>query len=255
MSTIIITGSTRGIGLELATEFLEHGHQVVINGRNTEKVKEVVNTLSKDGWKVVGLAGSAEESKTHQMLIDLAVKSYGKVDIYINNAGIPNPHMSFTDLDKKDIKSLIDTNIYGLMIGTSVAANYMLKQGSGKIFNMEGFGSDGRMRQNLTLYGTSKRAVNYFTKSLAKEVKKSAIQIGVISPGMVRTAFLDQSMQFSSPEEKKQFEKVYRILAEDVDVVTKFLVKGMLKSTKNYDKISYLSGGPLTIKIIRMMFS
>jgi NAD(P)-dependent dehydrogenase (short-subunit alcohol dehydrogenase family) len=255
MSTIIITGSTRGIGHGLAIEFLERGHQVVINGRNKEKVAEMVMVLGKNGGEVCGLAGSAAESETHQLLIDLAVKSYGKVDYYINNAGIPNPHKSFVDLDKEDVKSLINTNVYGLMIGTSIAANHMVKQGSGKIFNMEGFGSDGRMREKLTLYGTSKRAVNYFTKSISNEVKNSDIQIGVISPGMVRTDLINQSMEFGTEKEKKQFDKVYRILAEDVDVVTKFLVEGMLKSKKNYDRISFLSGTKLMFKIIRLMFS
>jgi len=255
MKTIIITGSTRGIGHGLAKEFLSKGHQVVINGRSRDKVEEAIKELEQEGGEVCGMAGSTAEMETHQNLVDLAVKTYGKVDYYINNAGIPNPHKHFTDLDQEDVKSLIDTNIYGLMIGTSVAANHMMKQGSGKVFNMEGFGSDGRMREKLTLYGTSKRAVSYFTKSISKEVNDKGIQIGVISPGMVRTDLIDQSMQFGSEKEKKQFEKVYRILAEDVDVVTEFLVKGMLKSKKNYDRISFLSGTRLMFKIIRMMFS
>lgn len=255
MSTVIITGSTRGIGLGMAKEFLIRGHQVVINGRNRDKVEKVVKELSQDGAEVCGLAGSAAESDTHQKLIDLAIKNFGKVDFYINNAGIPNPHRPYKDLNKKDVKSLLDINIYGLMIGTSIAVNHMLEQGSGKVFNMEGFGSDGRMRGNLTLYGTSKRAVNYFSKSLSRELKNSCVQIVTINPGMVRTDLIHQSMDFGTPEERKQFEKVYRILAEDVDVVTKFLVERMLKSKKNYDRISFLSGGKLMFKIIRLMFS
>jgi len=255
MITVIITGSTRGIGLGMAKEFLDRGHQVVINGRKKDKVDEVVKVLAQDGADVCGLAGSTAESETHQHLIDLAVKTYGKVDFYINNAGIPNPHKPYKDLDKKDVKSLLDTNVYGLMIGTSIAVNHMLKQGSGKIFNMEGFGSDGRMRENLTLYGTSKRAVNYFSKSLSRELKDSDIQIGTINPGMVRTDLIDQSMEFGTAKEKRQFEKVYRILAEDVDVVTKFLVEHLLRSKKNYDKISFLSGTKLMFKIIRLMIS
>lgn len=255
MKTIIITGSTRGIGLGLAKEFLSRGHRVVINGRTKEKVDEVVENLSLMGGEIHGCAGSAAEAETHQKLLDLAVKSYGSVDIYINNAGIPNPHKPFIEIEDKDISGLIDLNIYGLMVGSRIAANHMLKQGSGRIFNMEGFGSDGRMRDNLTLYGTSKRAVSYFSRSFAKELKNSPVQIGVIGPGMVRTDLIAQSMKFGSPAEKKQFDKVYRILAEDVEVVTPFLVEGILKSKKNFDSINYLSGTRLMFKIIRLMFS
>lgn len=255
MSTIVITGSTRGIGLGLAREFLIRGHQVVINGRSKDRIEEAREHLSSLGGDLTGLAGSAAEAATHQNLLDHAVKTFGKVDIYINNAGIPQPHMLFHDISSEDIKSLVDTNIYGLMMGTGIAVKFMQQQGSGKVFNMEGFGSDGRMMKKLTLYGTSKRAVNYFTKSLAKEVSASPVQVGVISPGMVRTEFLDQSKNFITPEEKKQWDKVYRILAEDVEVVTPFLVKGMLKSEKNYDRIVFLSGTRLMFKIIRMMLS
>ena len=215
----------------------------------------MVAELRKLGGDVSGVAGSVNDEKTHVDLFEHAVKIFGKVDIWINNAGIPQPHMLFAKLDHKDIKNLVDTNIYGLMLGTTIAANFMVKQGFGKIFNMEGFGSDGRTMKNLTLYGTSKRAVNYFTKSIAKEVKGGPVQIGVISPGMVRTEFLDQSMKSGTPEEKKQFDKVYRILAEDVDVVTKYLVSHLLNSSKNYDRISFLSGTRLMFKIIRLMLS
>lgn len=253
--TVVITGSTRGIGLGLATEFLAAGHQVVINGRDKTKVSRAIMELQKSGGEVTGLAGSVSDEKTHVDLFEHSVQTFGKVDIWINNAGIPQAHMLFTDLDHKDIKSLVDTNIYGLMLGTTIATNFMAKQGFGKIFNMEGFGSDGRTMKNLTLYGTSKRAVNYFTKSIAKEVKGGPVQIGVISPGMVRTEFLDQSMKSGTAEEKKQFDKVYKILAEDVEVVTKYLVSHILKSSKNYDRISFLSGTRLMFKIFRLMLS
>ncbi len=215
----------------------------------------MIAELQKSGGDVSGVAGSVSNEKTHVDLFEHAVKTFGKVDIWINNAGIPQPHMLFRNLDHKDIKNLVDTNIYGLMLGTTIAVNFMVKQGFGKIFNMEGFGSDGRIMKNLTLYGTSKRAVNYYTKAMSKELEGGSVQIGVISPGMVRTEFLDQSMKSGTPEEKKQFDKVYKILAEDVDIVTKYLVGHLVKSSKSYDRISFLSGTRLMFKIIRLLLS
>ena len=119
---------------------------------------------------------------------------------------------------------------------------------------MEGFGSKGRIMKKLTLYGTSKRAVNYFTKSLANELKETNVQVCVLSPGMVRTEFLDGALEDTTSKEAKQFQKVYKVIAEDVDVVTKFLVGKILKSSKNYDRIEFLTPGKMMIKGLKMIF-
>ena len=252
--TIVITGSTRGIGNGLATEFLKAGHRVVINGRDPEKVARAVAKL-KDAYgdSVAGVPGSVNEPETHEKLISKAVNVFGKIDIWINNAGIPQPHRKFVDIETEDIKAITEINIFGLMLGTHAAARFMSGQGYGKIFNMEGFGSDGRIMDKLSLYGTTKRAVNYFTKTVSKELEGGPVQLGVLSPGMVRTEFLTQAKEARSTEEAKQFKKVYDILAENPDVVTRFLVAGMLKSTKQYDRINFLSGGKLFVKIVKMM--
>ncbi len=251
--TIVITGSTRGIGHGLATEFLKAGHQVVINGRDPEKVARAVAKL-KDayGENVAGVTGSVNEPETHEKLISKALNMFRKIDIWINNAGVPQPHRKFMDLEVEDIKAITEINIYGLMLGTKAAAQFMTKQGYGKIFNMEGFGSDGRMMDKLSLYGTTKRAVNYFTKTVSKEMETGNVQLGILSPGMVRTEFLTQAKEARSPEEAKQFKKVYDILAENPDVVTKFLVTGILKSTKHYNRIEFLTGFKLFVKILKL---
>ena len=252
--TIVITGSTRGIGFGLACKFLNAGHQVVINGRSADKMEQVLVELKKINPDVVGVTGSINMPETHLQLVEKAMSTFGKIDIWINNAGIPQPHRLFVDIDVEDIKNITEMNIYGLLLGTKTASNHMMKQGYGKIFNMEGFRSDGRMMNKLTLYGTTKRAVNYFTKAVSKEIEGSSIQIGILSPGMVRTDFLNNSTNVRSVEEAKQFKKVYDILAENPDVVAKFLVDTMLKSTKNYDRIEFLTKGKLMLKLIRIIF-
>jgi short-subunit dehydrogenase len=251
--TIVITGSTRGIGLGLAKEFLCFGNNVVINGRSEENVIKTVNMLKEEYSNLIGVAGSVQVEETHHNIIEQAISVFGNIDIWINNAGIPQPNKSFVKLEEIKIKESLDTNIFGLMIGTKLAANQMIKQGFGKIFNMEGFGSDGRTMNKLSLYGTTKRAVNYFTKSVSKELKKYPVQVGVISPGMVRTDFLNDSMESMQSEELKRFMKVYNVLAEDVDVVSKFLVPRILKSSKNYDRIEFLTKLKMISKLFKMM--
>lgn len=250
--TIVITGSTRGIGHGLAIEFLKRGHQVVINGRNKDKVNEVILELMKINPEVIGVCGSVGDTKTHRNLVEKSLSTFDKIDIWINNAGIPQPNALLHNIEDSAIKKLIETNIYGMMIGSKIAVNLFLKQGYGKLFNMEGFGSNGRTMRKLTLYGTSKRAVNYFTKSLSLEIKKEPIQIGSINPGMVRTAFLNGAL-IGTPEEIKQYKKVYDILAEDVEKVTPLLADKILKSTKDYDSIQFLTKFRLFLKIIKLI--
>jgi len=255
--SIVITGSTSGIGRGLAVEFLKRGHQVIINGRSSEKVEESVCSLKKINPDVVGVAGSVTIQATHEKLIAQAVSAFGKIDIWINNAGIPQPHKLFVELDENHLKNVIETNIFGLMLGTKTAAVFMIKQSFGKIFNMEGFGSNGRIMQKLTLYGTRKSAVYYFTKSFAKEMEGSPVQVGSLSPGMVRTDFLTHSLKGVSmtPKETKRFKRVYDILAEDVELVATFLVTRILKSKKNHARIKYLTKNRLFVKLLKMAVS
>jgi NAD(P)-dependent dehydrogenase (short-subunit alcohol dehydrogenase family) len=251
--TIVITGSTRGIGYGLALQFLKRGHQVVINGRNPDSVSEKVREFTGQGYDVKGLAGDVTEEATHAGLINLALENYKKIDIWINNAGIPQAQQYFVDIDSRQIQDLVTVNIAGLMLGTQAAIRFFKRQGYGKIFNMEGFGSKGRMRDKITLYGSTKRAVNYFTEAVSREVKEKSIQIGVLSPGMVRTDFLKQAMSAAGDEEQERNKKVLDILSEDVETVTPFLVEKILKSTRHYDRIEYLTKKRLIPKIVKMM--
>lgn len=252
--TVLITGSTRGIGAGLALQFLKKNHQVIINGRNANTVKAKVLELKTKGFDVIGVAGDITNSDTYQNIIKVATSSYKKIDIWINNAGIPQSNNFFNALDDKEIQNVISVNVVGMMLGTKAAINFFKKQGYGKVFNLEGFGSDGRMMDKLSLYGTSKRAVNYFTKSVSKEVKEKSIQIGILSPGMVRTDFIKTPMDSASEAEQERTKKVFDVLAEEVSTVTEFLVDRILTSHKKYDRINYLTMFRLMPKLLKLMF-
>lgn len=252
--TIVITGSTRGIGLEMAKEFSRLGNKIVINGRSEEGVSRAVDVLAKLNPELAGVPGSVTQEETHRRIVRESIEKFGKIDIWINNAGIPQPYKLFGELSDSEIKDLLETNIYGLVTGTRIAMEHMTAQGYGKIFNLEGLGSDGRMINKLGLYGTTKRAVNYFTRAISREMKDSPVQIGVLSPGMVRTDFIKAPMESATPEETRSFNKVLDILAEDPVPVAKYLIRRMLGSTRNYDRIVFLSKARLVGKLVRMAF-
>ena len=104
--TVVITGSTRGIGYGLANQFLKRNHQVIINGRNKEQVNLTVEKLKEQGFAVIGVAGDITLESTFKLIIKQAVHTYGKIDIWINNAGIPQAQKYFFDLDNDEIQNL-----------------------------------------------------------------------------------------------------------------------------------------------------
>jgi short-subunit dehydrogenase len=145
------------------------------------------------------------------------------------------------DLEQEKYTNIIDTNITGMIHGSLTAVLNMKKQGYGKIYNMEGFGSNGMMQPKIAIYGTTKRALRYFTRSLSKEVKNANILIGTISPGMVITDFITSPLKNQSSEEQNNTIKIFNILADKVETVTPFLVKKMLQNTKNGVSIEWLT--------------
>jgi len=234
-------------------EFLQRGHQVILNGRNKKVVEGIEKKLTSQGYDALAVPGDVREERTFQSIEEQALNKYGKIDIWINNAGIPQSHKLFHELDSEEIRSLVSVNITGLMLGTKTAIELFQQQGHGLVLNMEGFGSDGRMLKKLSLYGTSKRAVQYFSKAVSKELKDTGIRVGILSPGMVKTDFLTDSATQGDPAEQRRTQRIIDILAEDLEVVTKFLARKILKSSKSYDRIVFLTPWRLLPKILRLM--
>ena len=245
MKTIIVTGSTRGIGYGLAKNFLNSGHQVVISGRRQENVDKVVINLIKDfpAERLLGVACDMRDFQRVELLWQSTLDHFGKVDIWINNAGISQPQENFWELDPGTITDLVDTNISGAMFGARVALAGFMKQGRGAFYNMEGLGSDGRRVEGLTLYGTSKSALHYLSQALAAEVKGTEVIVGAISPGMVLTDFILKRYENREPEEWESARKIFNILADKVETVTPFLAEQILANTKNGKTISWLTPG------------
>ena len=184
MKTIVITGSTRGIGYGLADAFLEQGCAVGISGRTAEGVETAIETLSaKHGAeRVWGQPCDVTEYEQVQALWDAAQAHYGRVDVWINNAGLGHSQCDLCRIPQEEMEAIVQTNLLGTMYGAKVAVCGMLAQGSGSLYNMEGMGSDGGRVEGLALYATTKYAIRYLTESLVLETKGTPIQVGALSP-------------------------------------------------------------------------
>ena len=243
MKSVVITGSTKGIGLGLAKEFLKRGCSVVISARSKDKLEQEERKLKEefDKDKVMGQTCDVTDFNQVRVLWNAAKQKFGKIDIWINNAGITNITRLLWELDPAEISPVVDTNITGLIYGCHVALQGMIEQGSGQIYNMEGFGSGDMMRAGMTIYGTTKRAVRYFTESLIEEAKDTPVKIGTLGPGMVVTDFMLDDLRQMPKEKLDETKAVYNMLADKVETVTPFLVENILKNDKTGTKIDWLT--------------
>jgi len=241
--TIVITGSTRGIGKGLAKEFLARGCSLVVSGRSQGSVDSTVAELEQTApGRVTGLACDVTEAGQLQSLWDHAVERFERVDVWINNAGISVPRKPFQELSADEIRAVVDTNLTGTALGCQVALAGMLDQGGGQLWNMEGFGSGGQMQPGMAAYGATKRAVNYLNDSLKKELKGTTVQVCALSPGIVVTELLMGDYDLSSPEWAKA-KKIFNILGDRVETVTPWLADRVLKTDKNGARVAWLTTG------------
>lgn len=242
---IVITGSTRGIGRGMAEEFLRRGHHVVISGRRAEDVEAARHALGDavaQGAKVAGLACDISDAQAIQNLWDHACAELGKVDIWINNAGVSHPRQRAGEMQEDNIRAVQETNLLGMMLATQIAAKGMQAQGGGTIYNMEGFGSNGMAIAGMALYGASKFALTYFNKALAAELAQSNVKICYLSPGIVVTDLLKRDMGSATSKDFQKTRRTYKILGDKVDTVAPWLVERMLKPQANGARVAWLTG-------------
>lgn len=244
MKTVVVTGSTRGIGRGLAQNFLVRGCKVVVSGRGEQAVQQVVGELAAQprAQGVSGIACDVTRYDDLQALWNFAVNEFGGVDVWVNNAGVSIPRAPLWEAATEDIKAIVDINLTGVLLACKVAMLGMKGQGFGQIWNMEGFGSDGMAQAGIVAYGATKRAVNYLNKALRKDAAGAGVQICTLSPGIVVTDLLTGDYQPDS-EEWRRAKRVFNILADRVETVAPFLVDGILKADKDGAKVAWLTRG------------
>ena len=249
MKTVVITGSARGLGFEMAKVFRSRGLNVVLSDLNEEKLENAkeellseVNGAGAVEYKVCNVTSSSDLSN----LINYTKQKFTNIDIWINNAGVNQPDKPIWELTEPEIDLVLDVDLKGAIMGSKLVLKTMIEQHNGAIYNIEGYGSNDAMMTGLSMYGTSKRAITYFTQALAKEAeeKNTGVLIGRLSPGIMITDFITTALgdkeAIELPEKTK---KVYNILGDYPDVVANFLVERMLENTKNNAHIEWLTTG------------
>ena len=242
MRSVVITGSTSGIGYGLADVFLSLGCLVTISGRSKVNLEKAHGILAeKHGSSYLfSYPCDVNDYDQVQALWDAVKVHFDKIDIWINNAGIGHPETDLYCYSPEIVKEVINTNLSGTIYGSVVALKGMLEQRFGSIYNMEGLGSDGRIIKGLALYGTTKSATSYLTRSMAKETRNTPIIVGALRPGMVATKLIMGQYE-GRPEEWERSKRIFNVLSDRVETVTPWLAKKVLRNRKNGANIIWLT--------------
>ena len=254
---VVITGSTRGIGKGIAAELLKRGANVMISGRSTAAVDAALTELRPHATRsrVAGLACDVTSGAGLQALWDAAAQAFGKVDIWVNNAGISHPRQRAGEMKSKDVSAVQETNLLGAMLATQIALRGMRQQPEGgTIWNMEGYGSSGMMTPGMSLYGASKFALTYFNKAMIEETRNSSVKICYLSPGIVLTDLLKRDVGSNTPEDLRRTLRAYNILGDRVETVTPFLADGLLAEHRSGDRVAWLTGGKAARRFFMSIF-
>ncbi len=256
MKNVVITGSTRGIGLSMAMEFLRAGCNVTLSGRGEALPETASASLSLFMGKYIYIPCDIQKKASLQNLWDAALKKWERIDIWINNAGQNTPHVFAWETGETYTENVIKTNITGMIFGSQIAATGMLKQKEGAIYSMEGLGSNNMIQPKTILYGTTKRALTYFMKGLAKELEGTGVIAGRLSPGMMLTDFITKNPDGEKSEvmADEKFRKIFNILADRPETVAKFFVPRILSNTKNSAQITWLTNRKATWRFITAGF-
>lgn len=185
---VIITGASKGLGAELSKLFAKEGAKLVIGSRNEAGLKQVAEATG----AVVLKVNVANENDVNA-LGKLAVKTFGAIDIWINNAGVRIPHNVIEENDMSRVRDMFETNVFGTMNGARTALKEMKKQKSGVLINVLSTAALAG-RANLAAYAASKFALVGFTQAIRAEAAPFNIKVMAVFPGGMQTHFFDEEM-------------------------------------------------------------
>ncbi len=220
----VITGGTRGLGLGIARALAKAGAAVIVASRSQPAVDEAVRGINAEGGRAGGMPVDVAQLEQVEELARYAVRQFGRLDIWVNNAGVAGPYGPTLGTQPQDFYKVVNTNIFGVYHGSCVAMRHFTAPRSAKLINILGQGYNKPVAwQNA--YASSKAWVRSFTLSLAEETKDSGVGVFAFNPGLVLTELLtDVEVIAGSEARLKVFPTIVRMWAKPPEIPAKKVV-------------------------------
>ena len=188
----VITGASSGIGAGIAQAFAQQQMNVVLGGRNEQRLKEVASSIQEDTQvQVRTFVVDVTKNDEVNNLVNFAQEQFGKIDVLVNSAG-QMLSSAVTDGDVDAWDTMLDVNVKGMLYGINAVLPKFLAQSSGHIINIASI-SGFEVTKQSTLYSMTKTAVHTLTQGLEKELAKTGVRATSISPGMVETSMTEST--------------------------------------------------------------
>lgn len=232
----IITGGTRGIGLETVRAFAKNGAKTILFGSRQETVDKAIAKLQEEGLEVDGYCPNLNNYSEIEQTIAEILKKYGRIDILVNNAGM-SADKPIENTPPEEIDKVIDLNLRAVLYLTKAVVPAMKQQKSGVILNTSSMVSIYGQPAGVA-YPATKSAINGLTKSLARELAPAGIRVNAVAPGVTNT----DMVAALPPEMIEPLVKTIPLgrIGEPVDIANAFL---FLAS----DLASYITGTILQV--------
>jgi NAD(P)-dependent dehydrogenase (short-subunit alcohol dehydrogenase family) len=182
----VITGGSAGIGEAIAKLFAEEGALVVLTGRRKEELERVVKGIVVNGGRALAVSGSVSDEPHVRDVVAQTVRTFGKVHILVNNAGVGDFGRRLHEIDDATWQSVLDINLTGVFRMTRAVVPELIKAGGGSIVNISSIASVVGLPGNPA-YATSKGGLDALTRALAVDYAKDNIRCNVVNPGLVDT--------------------------------------------------------------------
>lgn len=188
---VLVTASTRGIGLAIVKKCADEGAKVYMAARNMERAKEIANSLQ----CVKCVYNDAAKPETFSSMVEDVIRDAGRIDVLVNNFGTSNPgkDLDFSNTDPEIFIDTVNLNLRSVYIASQAAAKHMASQGGGSIINISSVGGSVPDISQVA-YGTSKAAINYLTKLIAVQEGKNHIRCNAVLPGMTATEAVENNL-------------------------------------------------------------
>ncbi len=186
----IITGGGRGLGRAAAMAMAREGAAVVLGSRTQSELEETARRIEKAGGRVACLRADVSRAQDVQRVATCALKSFGRIDILMNNAAVIGPVQPLWEVGPSEWDGLFRINLKGPYLAVRAVVPAMKGQGGGKIINVTS-GLAEMVLPRLGMYAVSKAALNHLTRVLAEELRGDGIQVNGLDPGVMDTAMQD----------------------------------------------------------------